>query len=103
MRAVVDQGRIAVDDGHRAGRTANPDRRTTRLRRSSLGTGTLIEACCAMFANRTVWLAYNEASGSNDETTQRALDQAFTGAGCHIARRICFPGEPAPTIEQLES
>jgi hypothetical protein len=54
-----------------------------------------------MFTGKTIWLAFNTASGSNSEATLRALDEAFESAGCTIARRICFPDEDAPGVDDL--
>jgi hypothetical protein len=54
-----------------------------------------------MFQGKTIWLAFNTASGSNSEAALRALDEAFAEAGCTIARRICFPDDDAPDIAEL--
>lgn len=54
-----------------------------------------------MFQGKLIWLAFNTASGSNSEATLRALDEAFADAGGTIARRICFPEDDAPGIDEL--
>jgi diacylglycerol kinase family enzyme len=46
--------------------------------------------------NSTVWLAFNEGSGSNDAAAHRALEEAFEQAGCRLQRQLRFPHEAAP-------
>lgn len=55
-----------------------------------------------MKRNRTIWLVFNTASGSNDEAARAALEQDFADAGCTIDRKICFPGDDAPTPAEVE-
>ncbi len=54
-----------------------------------------------MIHGKTVWLAVNAASGSNNEAALVALEKAFGEAGCVIARRIGFHDEGAPSIDEL--
>lgn len=55
-----------------------------------------------MLCERTVWLAYNEASGSNSEDAHAELDAAFGDATCTVARKIGFPDESVPTADELD-
>lgn len=50
-----------------------------------------------------IWLVYNRASGSNDEAALRAVEAGLAKAGFRIARRSCFPEEPAPDAATLKS
>jgi hypothetical protein len=50
---------------------------------------------------RTIWLVFNEASGSNDEAALAALDNALGRRGCRVARRICFPEDALPPIAEI--
>ncbi len=54
-----------------------------------------------MLGGRTVWLAHNEKSGSNDETALAELDAAFHKAEVKLGRRIGFPGETVPASAML--
>lgn len=54
-----------------------------------------------MLCNRTVWFAFNEGSGSNDEAARRALEDAFARAECRLHRRVCFPRDAAPDAGAL--
>lgn len=54
-----------------------------------------------MFEGKTIWLAVNAASGSNNDTALAELEQAFADAACVIERRIGFHDEGAPTIDAL--
>jgi hypothetical protein len=54
-----------------------------------------------MFAGKTIWLALNAASGSNNDAALGALEQAFGDAACTVARRIGFHEEGAPTLAEL--
>ncbi|MCB2047188.1 MAG: diacylglycerol kinase [Novosphingobium sp.] len=54
-----------------------------------------------MAKNNLIWLVYNRASGSNDEASLAALEDALHQAGMTIAQRTCFPEEPAPVAEDL--
>jgi hypothetical protein len=54
-----------------------------------------------MFEGKTIWLAVNAASGSNNEAALATLEEAFAGAACTVARRIGFHEEGAPTVEDL--
>jgi hypothetical protein len=49
-----------------------------------------------MFGGRTVWLAFNEGSGSNDEAALAELEAAFHTAEVRLGRRIGFPRETVP-------
>ncbi|MCB2059226.1 MAG: acylglycerol kinase family protein [Novosphingobium sp.] len=49
------------------------------------------------------WLIYNAASGSNDPEALAMLDGALNSAGCNLERKICFPEEDAPDVEELRS
>lgn len=54
-----------------------------------------------MICGKTVWLAVNAASGSNNDAALRALEQAFAAAECDLGRRIGFDEEGAPTLDEL--
>jgi diacylglycerol kinase family enzyme len=54
-----------------------------------------------MTRNQTLWLVFNRASGSNDEAALAELETALGEAGFAIARRTCFPDEPAPDAAAL--
>jgi len=54
-------------------------------------------------ALRTVWLVCNPASGSNDEATLDALQQAFADAGKPLARVVRFPDEAVPDPAALDA
>ncbi|PEQ12158.1 diacylglycerol kinase [Novosphingobium sp. PC22D] len=51
----------------------------------------------------TIWLVYNEASGSNDERSLAELEEAIAAAGCEIVGRTCFPDDPAPGPSDLDA
>jgi len=54
-----------------------------------------------MINGKTIWLAVNAASGSNNDDAVEALEQAFRDENCPIARRIGFHDEGALTIDEL--
>jgi hypothetical protein len=54
-----------------------------------------------MFKGKTIWLAVNDASGSNNEDALGALDRALGEAACTIARRIGFHEEGPPDVAEL--
>lgn len=54
-----------------------------------------------MLHGRTIWLAFNEGSGSNSDAALAKLEAAFEKAECRLGRRICFPREDAPTAATL--
>ena len=56
-----------------------------------------------MIEANTLWLVANPTSGSNNDAALEALDKAFAGGGCAVARRIAFPDEGAPRIETLRA
>ena len=55
-----------------------------------------------MFGGRTVWLAFNEGSGSNDEAALAELEAAFHKAEVKLGRRIGFPRETVPPSDLLK-
>lgn len=54
-----------------------------------------------MISGKTIWLAVNAASGSNNDGAVLALEEAFNDAGCKIARRVGFHDEGPPSLDQL--
>lgn len=54
-----------------------------------------------MFEGKTIWLAVNAASASNDEAGLLALDKAFGDAACTIDRRVGFHEEGVPSLAEL--
>ena len=54
-----------------------------------------------MIHGKTLWLAANAASGSNNDAAMAALEAALGETGCVLARRIGFHEEGAPSIEDL--
>lgn len=54
-----------------------------------------------MIQGKTLWLAANAASGSNNNAALAALENALGETGCLLARRIGFHEEGAPSIADL--
>lgn len=54
-----------------------------------------------MGKRRKTWLVCNAASGSNDDEAVHALEQALAAAGFDLTRKISFPDENAPGVEDL--
>jgi hypothetical protein len=54
-----------------------------------------------MIRGKTIWLAFNAASGSNSDAALEALEQAFGDAACIVARRIGFHEGGAPSLAEL--
>lgn len=54
-----------------------------------------------MISGKTIWLAFNAASGSNNDAALAALEQAFVDAACPIARLIGFHETGAPSLAEL--
>lgn len=55
-----------------------------------------------MGEQRITWLVVNPASGSNDEDTVAALEQALVDAGCDLRRTLRVPDVPPPPRATLE-
>lgn len=54
-----------------------------------------------MLSGRTIWLACNEGSGSNDDAALEKLEAAFEKAEAKLHRRIRFPSDAAPSVRVL--
>jgi hypothetical protein len=55
-----------------------------------------------MLSGRTLWLAVNASSGSNDEAALAVLREAFGEVGCTVARTVSFPEDDPPTPAELD-
>lgn len=55
-----------------------------------------------MLEGKTIWLAVNTASGSNNDAALAALEAAFDEAGCTIGRTLVFHEHGAPDSTMLD-